>query len=572
MVWTQVLPDWRSLSLERQVAQLVVVRASGHWFDSQIAYPQWEAKAATLRHWIEELGVGGVILLGGSAVEVTLRTQQLQDWAEIPLLIAADLEEGVGQRFGGAVWMPPPMALGAIAQGNLSLAQDYAYRWGRLTAQESLALGINWIFAPVVDVNNNPHNPVINVRAFGETPDTVAALAAAWIGGTQGQGVLTTAKHFPGHGDTATDSHVALPLLPHDRPRLEALEWVPFRAAIAAGVSAIMTAHVQVPSLDPQDPATLSPGVLRGILREEWGFEGLIVTDALTMHAITDRYGSAEAPVRAVEAGADVVLMPVDPPQAIAAIVAAVRQGRIPEEQIHASLDRLWGAKLSVCSPVEGSSVCHSWDWEQSPTGQLEQVGQGAGVDLCRSILRDSLRVQAPAMVAGGGDPGMDGWGAEPLPGASRVNFVLVDNLLLASFRGYLGMHTPAIALPQAWGYDLRWHDRQSPGLPDLGQFKPGQRVLVQLFMRGNPFQGSAGLASEIYPWLEGLIQGGYLQGLVVYGSPYVWERLAPGLPLAVPGVFTYGQMAAAQELALGTLEPWLNPRLAEGLITPFTT
>jgi beta-glucosidase len=197
---------------------MVVVRASGYLFDHQIQYPAWEPSARQLQHWVQNLGVGGVILLGGSAGELALRTHQLQNWAKIPLLIAADIEEGVGQRFAGATWFPPPMALSAIALQNFQKAQLYAEQMGAIIAQEALAIGINWVLAPVVDVNNNPQNPVINVRAFGETPEAVSQLASAFIRGAQRYGVLTTAKHFPGHGDTAVDSHIDLPVLPHTPP------------------------------------------------------------------------------------------------------------------------------------------------------------------------------------------------------------------------------------------------------------------------------------------------------------------------------------------------------------------
>ncbi|MGA1262974.1 MAG: glycoside hydrolase family 3 N-terminal domain-containing protein [Prochlorothrix sp.] len=613
MVWKPILPDWSHLSLAQQVAQLVVVRASGHWFDSQIRYPQWEPPAATLRHWIADLGVGGVILLGGSGPELALRTQQLQEWAEIPLLLAADIEEGVGQRFAGASWMPPPLALGAIARRDLALAQDYARRFGRLTAQEAVALGLNWVLAPVADVNNNPQNPVINVRAFGETPEIVADLVAAFIEGCQGQGVLTTAKHFPGHGDTAIDSHLELPELPHSRDRLETLEWVPFQRAIAAGVSSIMTAHLQVPSLDLYRPATLSHAVLTGILRQQWGFEGVIVTDALMMQAITQNYGAMEAPILALEAGADVVLMPVDPPRAIAAIVEAVEQGRIPEDHIHQSLERLWRAKLSVCSPVEGTSVCHSWDWEATPSLQLETVAPPEAEELCREILQESMAVwpspPAPLPVGEGslealplaplpvGEGSLEALPLAPLPvgegsletlpssdslslrerarvrgihhnvPADALNLIWVDNLLLAPF---LGMQTPAIALPQAWGYQTRWCDRNSPPQP-LGDLR--HPTLLQVFLRGNPFLGSAGAnQGAIEQWLKTLLDQDCLWGLVIYGSPYIWEQWQPLLPETVPAVFTYGQMPAAQAIALATLSHAMPTAPDRDLTQAFTT
>ena len=168
------LPSWTSLSLKEQIAQMIVVRTSGHLFDHQIRYPAWEANNSQLQYWLKELNIGGVILLGGSGVELQARSQQLQNWASITLFIAADIEEGIGQRFPGGTWFPPPMALGAIYQQEPLLAQQYAGQMGKITAQEAVTVGINWLFAPVVDVNNNPDNPVINIRAFGESPEVVA--------------------------------------------------------------------------------------------------------------------------------------------------------------------------------------------------------------------------------------------------------------------------------------------------------------------------------------------------------------------------------------------------------------
>ncbi|MGB3616335.1 MAG: glycoside hydrolase family 3 N-terminal domain-containing protein, partial [Elainellaceae cyanobacterium] len=322
-----MLPDWRSLSLPQQVAQMVVARASGHLFDHQIAYPAWEPPQGLLQNWVSELGIGGVILLGGSAAEVHQRCQQLQDWAAVPLFLAADIEEGVGQRFAGATWFPPPMAIAHICHNNFTQAKAYARTMGAVTAQEALAVGLNWVLGPVVDVNNNPDNPVINVRAFGDDPATVEALAVAFIEGARAYPVLTAAKHFPGHGDTAVDSHLELPTIHHDRDRLESIELPPFEAAIKAGVDSIMSAHLLVPSLDPHRPATLSPKVLTALLRQDLGFDGIIVTDALVMGAIAQAYGTGEAAVMAVEAGADVLMMPLDPVEAVEAVCAAVEKG-----------------------------------------------------------------------------------------------------------------------------------------------------------------------------------------------------------------------------------------------------
>ncbi|MBD2463909.1 beta-glucosidase [Oscillatoria sp. FACHB-1407] len=532
------LPPWEELSLAEQVAQMIVVRASGYLFDHQIQYPQWEPTTAILQHWVTDLGVGGVILLGGSAAEVGLRSHQLQEWASIPLLIAADIEEGVGQRFTGAIWFPPPMALGAIAAHDLPKAIQLAEAMGSAIAQEALAIGINWVLAPVVDVNNNPQNPVINVRAFGETADIVSQLTTAFIRGTQQHPVLTAAKHFPGHGDTAIDSHLELPVLAHTRERLEELELVPFQTAIATGVDAVMTAHLRIPSLDTTYPATLSEPILTGLLRRQMQFEGLIVTDALIMGAIANQYGTNEAAVLAVEAGADIVLMPADPEGAIAAILHAVEEGRIAQEQIAHSVERIWQAKHKVCSaPLQGGTS-HAWENVPPAPVQLEHLAQPLARETVAEILQASMQVHLPH---------------EPAPVTHSTplqNLIVVDEAVNCAF---LGRQAPAIALPQHLGYQLQMVDSYTPTIAaDTDQ----PATLLQLFIRGNPFRGSANLTQLASSVFHRLLNIDRLQALVIYGSPYILEHFIPKLPPHIPYVFTYGQFAEAQAIAL---QPLLN-------------
>ncbi|WNC30350.1 MULTISPECIES: glycoside hydrolase family 3 N-terminal domain-containing protein [unclassified Thermosynechococcus] len=512
------IPPLSELSLRAQVAQMVVVRASGYLYDSQIQYPAWEPPQNTLKHWIKDWGVGGVILLGGSAVEVAERCRQLQSWATIPLLLAADIEEGVGQRFSGATQFPPPAALGAIAQKNRKRAVDLAKEMGAYTAAEALAIGLNWVLAPVVDVNNNPANPVINVRAFGEEPDIVSALATAFIQGARAYPVLTTAKHFPGHGDTATDSHLELPVIPHDRDRLQAIEWPPFIAAIAAGVDTVMSAHVHLPALDAERPATLSPPILTGILRQEMGFKGLIVTDALVMGAIANTYGTAEAAVKAVEAGADILLMPLDPPAAIEAVVAAVESGRIPPERIQAAVARIQAAKARL----------------QPLALQLDYFQTTPAVEVATTIAQESLERGGSAL--------------QPVP--LGVNCLIVDDTLHASF---LNRTCPALTLPPTWGFDQRVVIDQQTPLTMIEGF-PKAPTLVQVFSRGNPFRGKAGLSAPAIATLERLQAQNQLAGLVVYGSPYAYREIAQHLHSDVPRVFSYGHYSIAQGLALASL------------------
>ena len=535
-----------NLSLPELVAQMFVVRASGCLFDHQIRYPEWEPTADKLRYYLEKLGVGGVILVGGSAAELAVRSHQLQSWAKFPLLLAADIEEGVGQRFAGATWFGPPMAIAEIATHDPLKADRYAEQMGSVTAIEARAIGLNWILAPVVDVNNNPDNPVINVRAFGETSEIVGKLASAFIRGAGQHPVLTTAKHFPGHGDTAVDSHLELPVLPHSPARLAEVELPPFVEAIAAGVDAVMSAHLLIPAWDADFPATLSRKILIGKLREELGFEGLIVTDALVMGAIANKYGANEAAVLAAEAGADVLLMPLDPEAAILAVCEAVTQGRISLSQIQKSVKRIWKAKIKVGLPIS--------DPPQPPLakGGSKNLQSMESIDLSLlanpearatavDILRDSLKFggNLPLQV--------------PKPPENQLlrNLIVVDDVLGCEF---LGNHTPAITLPEQFGYELQLIDDRTGAIADNTGAEHFSPTLLQIFIRGNCFRGSAGLTEAAQDWFKKLLKTGELQAVLIYGSPYVLEQFLPHLPPSIPYVFCFGQMPAAQSLVLEVL------------------
>ncbi len=512
-----LLPDWTHFSLKEQIGQMVVVRASGHLFDRQIRYPVWEPPAAKLEYWLQELNLGGVILLGGSAPELLLRTQQLQNWATTPLLIAADIEEGVGQRFAGATWFPPPMALAAIANKKPSLAGEYARQMGAITATEALAIGINWILAPVVDVNNNPDNPVINVRAFGDRPEIVSNLATAFIQGAKPYPILTAAKHFPGHGDTAVDSHLDLPVLPHSASRLAQVELPPFERAIAAGVDSVMSAHLVIPTWDSQRPATLSQPILTGQLRHRLGFTGLIVTDALIMAGVAKYATPEEIAVMAVEAGADILLMPSDPEAAIAAVDRAVSSGRLSVKRIHTSVERIWKAKQKVIT---------------SPPHSLTQLAQPAAIATADAILRESMQ-------KGGSLP------IKP-PSTTGRNLILVDDALNCS--DFLTRHTPAVTIPKQLGYQAQLVDRNNL---TFGQ-DDSRITLLQVFIRGNPFRGSASLTPATKNLLKEWLKNPCLQALLIYGSSYVLELLIDRINL--PWVFSYGQMPASQAIACEVL------------------
>ena len=542
--------DWRGLGLRQQVARLLVVRASGHASDGQRRYPRWELPNAELKRLLGD-GVGGVILLGGSAQELALRCRQLQAWAGQPLLLCADVEEGVGQRFEGASWLVPPLAIGRLLQSQPlgpeaapfappCHQEALAERYGRCTGRQARQLGLNWVLGPVCDVNNNPANPVINVRAWGEDPATASSLAAAFLRGAQAEGVLCCAKHFPGHGDTASDSHLELPRLPHSRARLEAVELPPFRAAIAAGVASVMTAHLLLEALDGERPATLAPAVLDGLLRRELGFEGLVVTDALVMEAITAHHGPGEAALLAFRAGADLILMPADADAAIDALVAAIDSGAIPRQRLEASLQRRERALAAV-----GPAGSLGGD----PNGDLISPADAA---LARELVELSLETHGSAQGQARSSP------PTPLAAGPGLNLIRLDNSLACPF---LPAMAPALVRPAGAGYQSCLIDSRSPSpwsgdpqAPLALDRLPGGPVLLQLFVRGNPFRGSAG-GEEPWPAVVSqLLATGRLAALAVYGSPYLWGSLRPLLPDALPAAYSPGQMPLAQALLLDRL------------------
>jgi beta-N-acetylhexosaminidase len=353
----------RKMSLEEKVGQLISVGVNASFMNQDSdAYRD-------LKHQIEDNKAGGVILFRGPVYESVILVNRMQQMARYPLLISADLEAGSGMRFEDTVNFPWNMAVAAT--GN----PEYARRQGEITAREARALGVQQIFAPVVDVNNNAANPVINVRSYGEDPADVARFAAAFTEGAQAAGAIATAKHFPGHGDTAVDSHRGLPEINVTRERLNTVEFVPFRAAVNAGVGSVMMGHIALPQIDatvvrplpenvktkPIDtnedgeiveekaaiPATMSP-VIGNILRNDLKFQGLIVTDALSMSGLTIYFTQEEAAVRAIEADADMLLKPADVDAAFRGVIAAVKSGRIKEQRIEESARKLLAAKYDL--------------------------------------------------------------------------------------------------------------------------------------------------------------------------------------------------------------------------------
>jgi beta-N-acetylhexosaminidase len=337
------------MTLRDKAAQMVWPQLFGDYVSADA--PQWRK----ISGWITQQHVGGVIMSVGSPLEIAAKLNALQRMSDLPLLVGGDLEFGAGYRarggyflpngidLGGAVLFPPEMAIGATRDTML------AYEQGRITAVEGRAIGFQIDFSPILDVNNNPANPVISTRSFGEEPALVAALGAAFVRGVQEHGMIATGKHFPGHGDTGTNSHLALPVVNVSRARLDSVELVPFNAAVRAGVGAIMSFHGSMPALDSSGaPGTLSHNVLTKLLRDEMHFRGLVISDAMDMRAVLDTYGAVDASQRAVAAGADVLLQPADVGQTIDAVVAGVASGRYPESRLDESVRRILEAKARV--------------------------------------------------------------------------------------------------------------------------------------------------------------------------------------------------------------------------------
>lgn len=334
---TDVATLLAGMSVRDKIAQLVMPWIPGTY----AAYD--DDGFARAQAWVDSLHVGGIIISVGSPLDVAAKLNRLQQRSALPLLVGSDFEGGTSLRLNGGTLFPPNMGVGA------TWSDSAAYDVGRITALEGRAVGVQLAFAPVADVNNNPANPIINTRSFGEDPAQVGRLVAAEVRGLQDYGMLATAKHFPGHGDTGTDSHLALPVIAATWSRLDSVELVPFRAAIAAGVDVVMSAHIALPGVDSGQlrPGTVAPNVLTGILRDSLGFHGMIVTDALNMAGVADAYG-AQAGVRAFLAGADLLLQPADPRAAIDAMAAAVERGEITPERLDRSVRKLLEAKRGL--------------------------------------------------------------------------------------------------------------------------------------------------------------------------------------------------------------------------------
>jgi len=508
------------LDLEGKAAQMVLVRAYG--------LPQHPDSAPyrELVAEVESLGVGGLVLFRSELDTVPVMLDDLQRRARVPLLVSADLERSLAFRFdSGTVPLPSAMAIGATRSIE---AARFA---GEVTAREARAVGIHWILGPVADVNNNPENPIINVRAFGEEPALVAELASAYVEGARAGNALTTVKHFPGHGDTAVDSHLGLPRIEGNRDRLERVELAPFRAAIAAGVDSVMIGHLEVPALDPSGlPATLSPAIATDLLRGELGFRGIVATDALEMKGV----GSAwigQAAVEAVRAGSDVLMLPADPRVAVQSVARAVREGVLDEARLDASVEKILAAKARL-----GLHLRRVVD----PAATRRAVGRPEDVARAEEIARRSVTLVR------------DRDGLLPL----RIETPLrILHLVLSS-----DWTNPAISgIPERElaGRGIAVETRRfGPELPEraarevLAAAPEFTHVLVSAFVRVTSSKGTAALDPTHAALLERLAAAGVPLAVVSYGNPYLLQQF----PDVGTYLCTFGWEDSSQRAAVSAL------------------
>ena len=327
-------PALSDMTLEDKIAQMIMVRVSGNFYNN----PGYNY--SNTKKLIKDYKVGGVIMFYADIHGAFHNINLFQNWSETPLLIGSDYERGLGQWMDGGTLFPSNMAIAAT--GN----KENAYKQGEIIAKEAKALGVHIVFAPVLDINNNPNNPIINLRSYSDVPDIVSKYGVSFIKGIQNQGLFACAKHFPGHGDTDIDSHSSLPIIDLDKKSLYSNELVPFKAAIDSNVKIIMIGHLVVPSLDPSKrPSTHSRRIITNTLKNDLGFNGVIITDAMEMGALSSNISNDESVIRSIEAGSDILLLPIDAISSINAIKKAVEDGRISEERIDRSVVKILNLK-----------------------------------------------------------------------------------------------------------------------------------------------------------------------------------------------------------------------------------
>lgn len=538
--------------LRRQVAELFIVRASGFNLDSQRLYPNLEESNSNLKRLLEE-GVGGVILLGGTVKELEIRCNVLKKWSSKPLLLCADIEEGVGQRFYGGTKFIPPMGIAQIYKKDHNLAISIAEEIGYFTGKEAKNIGLNWLLAPVCDINNNSNNPVINLRAWGEEPETVKNLTCAFHSGVSRSKMLTCAKHFPGHGNSEVDSHLDLPEIQNDLSQLDKFELIPFKSLINQGVSSVMIGHLLFSKIDPIYPATLSKKLVTDLLRIKLKYDGLVVSDALVMNAISNKYSSGISAVMAFDAGIDLIMMPKDIDEAIDSLTDAFYSEKFSLERLHLSRDR----RKKQLDLISNENDLEKEDLKD------EDIKTKFSVDAYRfsnSIIENSIFVREESTVK-----------AE----VNDINLIQIDNFDQVSNKLF-----PALDLPKLAGFKnliihplgiSPWQNTNKRFL-DLGRFG-NSKILVQLFVRGKPF---IGLDYHNEHWVEAIKNleiKERLLGIIIYGCPYLYNKIKNNIHESIPLAYSPSQIEEAQNQILSRIlqSKRVNREIDKKLIKEFT-
>ncbi|MBL8167181.1 MAG: hypothetical protein JNJ50_03450 [Acidobacteria bacterium] len=564
--------DWvrktlKSLTLDEKIGQMMFA-------DANIVFWNRESdEYKKLQHHIVDNKVGGVLIFRSEVWPTAVLANRWQEMAKVPLLISSDLEMGMGMRFDDTPWWAPNMAVAATGDAKWARLQ------GEATALQARAMGINWLFAPTADVNNNPNNPVINVRSFGEDPQQVAAFTRAFIEGAQGAGAMACAKHFPGHGDTATDSHIGLPVVDVARERLLNLELVPFRAAIEARVGGVMSAHIALPQIEPELaapvralnegeaaraefvsqtesnaarvtlPGTLSPKILTGLLREELKFNGVVVTDAMNMAGVAARYTPGEAAVKAIKAGVDMIEKSPDIDAAIAGIKDAVQKGEITEARINASVERILRAKVAL-------------DLHRKKTVDLNEVDRAINhpsfnelaqqiADRSLTLVRDEQKLLPLAALATATQGGINAQGISTnQPSVRLFNLTFTDEDDRAITRTLVEELRQRSVSVESYVLDARAKEAEIAAVLaklDGGQF---DAVCYSVAVRARSGKGSVALPPIGKRLAEELLSRKRPLLVISFGNPY--------LPLAIPQApsfllayspFPVSQRAAAKAL-----------------------
>ncbi|MGH9842303.1 MAG: glycoside hydrolase family 3 protein, partial [Blastocatellia bacterium] len=571
----------RSMTLDEKIGQMIMA-------DANITFWNRESEEyKKLEHHIRDNKVGGVLVFRSEVWPTAVMTNRWQEMAKLPLLISSDLEMGMGMRFDDTPWWPPNMAVAATGDAKWARLQ------GEATALQARAMGVNWLFAPTSDVNNNPDNPVINVRSYGEDPQMVAEFAKAFIEGAQAAGAMACAKHFPGHGDTATDSHIGLPVVDVSRERLSTLELVPFRAAIAARVGGVMSAHIALPRIEPEMvapvrqlteresaaaeflsqtevnapkvtlPATLSPKVLTGILREELKFNGVIVTDAMSMAGIAARYTPGESAVRAIKAGADVIEKLPDIDAGIAGVKEAVAKGEIAEARIDASVERILRAKAALGLNAKRTVDLNEVDRVVNDPNLLKIAEQIAEHSI--TLVRDEKKLLPLKFEKGKGR-------------LLNITFTDEDDRAITKpFVDELRARAEKVAQVESITLDLKSTEAEIERAVSRVRAEPFDAVIYSVAVRARSGKGSVALPKTGVMLAERLIGSQAPLVVISFGNPYMLAAMpdAPSYLLAY-NPFPISQRAAAKAL-LGEIEisgrlpvtlPGLYPR-GHGIYTP---